>query len=74
MRYANILNRIVECVACLVFVARGLLATRDLMVAFYANLPKLGKQVALRQAQFGIRRNREHPFFWAAFVLTGNAQ
>jgi len=50
------------------------LATRDLMVDFYANLPKLGKQEALRQAQLGVRTRRDHPFFWAAFILTGNAQ
>jgi CHAT domain-containing protein len=50
------------------------LATRDLMVSFYANLPKLGKLEALRQAQLAVLRQRPHPFFWAAFVLTGNAK
>ncbi len=50
------------------------LATRDLMVAFYTDLPKLGKQESLRQAQLSVRKQREHPFFWAAFVLTGNAR
>ena len=50
------------------------LATRDLMVDFYANLPKLGKQEALRHAQLSIKAQRDHPFYWAAFVFTGSAQ
>ncbi len=47
------------------------LATRDLMVAFYSNLPLLGKQEALRQAQLTVKKQQAHPFFWAAFELTG---
>ena len=50
------------------------LATRDLMVDFYTNLPKLGKQESLRQAQLSVKKQHDHPFYWAAFVLTGNAQ
>jgi CHAT domain-containing protein len=50
------------------------LATRDLMVDFYTNLPKLGKQESLRQAQLAVKKQHDHPFYWAAFVLTGNAQ
>lgn len=49
------------------------LATRDLMVGFYSGLPALGKQEALRQAQLAVKKSRPHPFFWAAFVLTGRA-
>lgn len=50
------------------------LATRDMMVAFYSNLPRLGKLEALRQAQLTVKQQRPHPFFWAAFELTGNAK
>lgn len=48
-------------------------ATRDLMVDFYANLSKMTKDEALRQAQIKIRRQHPHPFFWAAFLLTGSS-
>lgn len=48
-------------------------ATRDLMVDFYSHLAKTDKQEALRQAQLRIRQTRPHPYYWAAFVLTGRA-
>jgi CHAT domain-containing protein len=49
------------------------LATRDLMVGLYSNLAGMDKAEALRQAQLAVKKQRPHPFFWAAFVLTGNA-
>ncbi len=49
-------------------------ATAELMQAFYANLSKMPKQDALRHAQLEARRSFPHPFFWAAFQLTGSAE
>jgi CHAT domain-containing protein len=46
-------------------------ATRDLMVDFYGNLARMDKQEALRQAQLRVRRQHAHPYYWAAFGLTG---
>lgn len=48
-------------------------ATAELMGAFYENLRTLRKDEALRQAQSATRRTFPHPFFWAAFQLTGRA-
>jgi CHAT domain-containing protein/tetratricopeptide (TPR) repeat protein len=48
-------------------------ATAGLMGAFYENLRTLPKDEALRQAQAATRRILPHPFFWAAFQLTGRA-
>lgn len=48
-------------------------ATRDLMVNFYANVSKMSKDEALRQAQIKIKKRYPHPYFWAAFLLTGSA-
>ncbi len=50
------------------------LATRDLMVGFYTNLITLSKDKALRQAQLKVKQQYPHPFYWAAFLLTGSAQ
>jgi CHAT domain-containing protein len=50
------------------------LATRDLMVDYYRGLQKSDKSEALRQAQLGVMRQHAHPFYWAAFQLTGRAQ
>lgn len=50
-------------------------ATRDLMVAFYRNLAAgQGRSEALRQAKLAIalQPSRRHPFFWAAFVPSGD--
>lgn len=47
-------------------------ATQDLMVGFYKELAKSPKAEALRKAQIAVRAHRPHPFFWAAFQLTGN--
>lgn len=47
-------------------------ATAALMTTFYDNLRQgVGKAEALRQAQLSLRESYPHPFYWAAFVLTG---
>jgi CHAT domain-containing protein/predicted negative regulator of RcsB-dependent stress response len=48
-------------------------ATAELMKAFYENLTRLDKQEALRQAQIAVRTSFPHPYYWAAFELTGRA-
>lgn len=48
-------------------------ATAQLMTAFYRNMATLNKGQALRQAQMETRKDFPHPFFWAAFQLTGRA-
>jgi len=48
-------------------------STASLMVEFYANLRIHNKSEALRQAQLATRQRYEHPFYWAAFQLTGRA-
>jgi len=47
--------------------------TVNLMTAFYALLSE-GKtpSEALRQAKLTLMKQKPHPFFWAAFVLTGS--
>ena len=46
-------------------------ATSYLMEEFYANLKMGNKRDALRQAQLATKKKYEHPFYWAAFELTG---
>jgi CHAT domain-containing protein len=46
-------------------------ATSYLMEQFYANLKKGNKREALRQAQLATKKKYEHPYYWAAFGLTG---
>lgn len=48
-------------------------ATAALMKNFYLKLATRSKRDALRQAQIETRQNFPHPFFWAAFQLTGQA-
>jgi len=48
-------------------------ATAVLMKNFYLRLATRSKRDALRQAQIETRRGFPHPFFWAAFQLTGQA-
>lgn len=48
-------------------------ATRDLMVHFYANRSKMSNDEALRQAQITAKEKYPHPYYWAAFLLTGSA-
>ncbi|MBI4704181.1 MAG: CHAT domain-containing protein [Deltaproteobacteria bacterium] len=50
-------------------------ATRDLMIAYYRGLAQGGGRAeALRQAQlaFLAERARAHPYFWAAFIASGD--
>jgi CHAT domain-containing protein len=46
-------------------------ATRDLMVGFYERIPRMEKDKALREAQLNVKKRHPHPFYWAAFQLTG---
>lgn len=48
-------------------------ATSEMMLAFYQNLKNHPKPEALRKAQLKTRTTLPHPFFWAAFQLTGRA-
>jgi CHAT domain-containing protein len=48
--------------------------TRELMTEYYAGLKKgLGRGEALRQAQLAMlkRKSRQHPFYWASFIQSG---
>lgn len=49
-------------------------ATADLMTTFYGNLATLSRLEALRQAQVKVRERFPHPFYWAAFQLTGRSE
>lgn len=47
--------------------------TVDLMTSFYTFISEgYAPSEALRQAKLGIMKNKQHPFFWAAFVMTGS--
>ncbi|MEK7340788.1 MAG: CHAT domain-containing protein, partial [Candidatus Binatota bacterium] len=50
------------------------LSTSQLMTQFYSTLQQSNKREALRQAQLEIQKTYPHPFFWAAFQLTGNGK
>ena len=50
------------------------LATAHLMIRFYAHLAQGDRREALRAAQLETRGKYPHPFYWAAFQLTGNAR
>ncbi len=48
-------------------------ATQKLMSQFYGDWLKInGKAEAFRAAQLKLRQEFPHPYFWGAFVLTGN--
>ena len=48
-------------------------ATAILMENMYANLKKQDKRTALRNAQLRVKKKyKSHPYYWAAFQLTGN--
>jgi CHAT domain-containing protein len=48
------------------------LATSELMKRFYTNMKSgIPKRDALRQAQLETKKEFPHPFYWAAFFLTG---
>jgi CHAT domain-containing protein len=49
------------------------LATSQLMARFYRELDKINKREALRTAQLETRKTYGHPYYWASFQLTGNA-
>jgi CHAT domain-containing protein len=49
-------------------------ATSELMTRFYGNLEHGDKREALRRAQLDARKKYPHPYYWAAFQLTGNAR
>ena len=48
------------------------LATSELMTGFYADLKKLNKRDALREAQLETKKQFPHPYFWAAYILIGD--
>lgn len=49
-------------------------ATAQLMTRFYGNLlQRQDKRTALQRAQLATLKDFPHPFFWAAFQLTGSA-
>lgn len=48
--------------------------TRELMVDYYKNLKQgMGRGAALRKVQIEMlkKNNRQHPFYWAAFIQSG---
>jgi CHAT domain-containing protein len=48
--------------------------TRELMTQYYTGLKKgLGRGEALHQAQLAMlnRKGRQHPFYWASFIQSG---
>jgi len=48
-------------------------ATGLLMKQFYSHLQAgMGKAEALQQAQMAVRKKYLHPYYWAAFSLTGD--
>ena len=50
-------------------------ATHDLMIEFYRRLESgTGRSEALRQVQLKMLKTnyRNHPYFWAAFILSGD--
>lgn len=50
-------------------------ATSILMQEFYRSLKENNKQTALRSAQLKVRKEyNPHPFFWAAFQITGSTE
>ncbi len=49
--------------------------TQEMMIAYYTGLKKgLGRGEALHQAQLAMlkRKGREHPFYWASFIQSGD--
>jgi len=50
------------------------IATSQLMTRFYKEIQKTDKREALRTAQLETKKKYPHPYYWASFQLTGNAQ
>ena len=48
-------------------------STKELMISFYQGLARYPKAEALRQAQLAVRKRHPDPYYWAGFILTGNA-
>jgi CHAT domain-containing protein len=51
------------------------LVTRELMTNYYKNLKQgMGRGASLREVQLAMLRRpeREHPFYWASFIQSGN--
>lgn len=48
-------------------------ASYELMREFYANLKTMTKSEALRQAQLKTMQQFSHPYYWAAYQLTGES-
>ena len=48
-------------------------STTEFMTLFYKNLRSMTKSQALRLASLEVRKHRVHPYYWAPFVLVGNA-
>jgi CHAT domain-containing protein len=48
--------------------------TRDIMIEFYKELKnkKIDLAIALQTAQKNLIKNKNHPYFWASFVLVGD--
>jgi len=46
-------------------------STKQLMTQMYQNLRTHSVDDALRMAQASTRANYPHPYYWAAFYLTG---
>jgi CHAT domain-containing protein len=49
-------------------------ATSQLMEEFYSRLGSTGKREALREAQLTVRARYKHPYYWAAFQITGKTE
>lgn len=47
------------------------LATSGLMISFYSGLKNQNKRESLRAAQLATMKKFPHPYYWAAFQLTG---
>jgi len=50
------------------------LATSKLMAEFYSRLGRTGKSEALREAQLTVKAQYRHPYYWAAFQITGKTE
>jgi CHAT domain-containing protein len=51
-------------------------STEKLMTAFYKSLQAMSAQDSLREAQLAVLADEHfaHPYFWAAFGLTGSSR
>ena len=49
-------------------------ATEKLMISFYKHMGRTDRREALRMAQLETMKTYQHPFYWAAFQITGNVR